>query len=150
MKSLFNEAEFKEIRKRIENLQSSNTRLWGKMNIAQMLAHCSIGFEQATQKLPFQDKSNFVMRTLVKRLVLNALKKGDLGKNQKTFPDYVVTDEHDFMIEKTRLLQILDVFYQYGKRNELGRHPYFGTFSKDNWGALQYLHTDHHLKQFSA
>ena len=72
------------------------------------------GFEKATGKLPFEDKSNFLMRTLVKKIVLNAVKKGDLGKNQKTFPDYEITDERDFNKEKKRLLENLDAFYQFG------------------------------------
>lgn len=150
MKSLFNEAEYQEIRKRVETLQANNTRQWGKMTIAQMMAHCSIGFEKAVSVLPFEDKSNFIMRTLVKRIVLNAVKKGDLGKNQKTFPDYAISEDKDFDTEKRRLLENIDRFYKYGEKNEIGKHPYFGKFSKDNWGALQYVHTNHHLTQFSA
>lgn len=150
MKSLFSESNYREIRKRVETLQVNNMRQWGKMNIAQMMAHCSIGFEKATGNQPFEDKSNFIMRTLVKRIVLKAIRKGNLGKNQKTFPDYAVTEEKDFAAEKQRLLSNLDAFYQYGSKNEMGRHPYFGKFSKENWGALQYVHTNHHLTQFSA
>lgn len=43
MKSLFNEAEYKEIRNRIENLNPDIAKVWGKMTIAQMMAHCSAG-----------------------------------------------------------------------------------------------------------
>ncbi len=150
MKSLFNESDYQEIRRRLETLQADNSRQWGKMNVAQMMAHCSLGFEQATGKIPFKDKSNFIMRSLVKRIVLKAVKKGDLGKNQKTFPEYIVAGEKDFRKEKQRLLQNIDDFYHSGCKNSMGRHPYFGEFSKDDWGALQYIHTIHHLKQFSA
>jgi uncharacterized protein DUF1569 len=150
MKSLFNQTEYQEIRQRVASLQDHNVRKWGKMTVAQMMAHCSIGFEKATGELPFEDKSNFLMRTLVKKIVLNAVKKGDLGKNQKTFPDYEITDERDFNKEKKRLLENLHAFFQFGFQNEPGKHPYFGKFSKENWGALQYSHTDHHLKQFGA
>ena len=150
MKSLFNEAEYREIYQRVESLQADNSRQWGKMTIAQMMAHCSIGFENAIGNLPFEDKSNFIMRTLVKKIVLNAVKKGNLGKNQKTFPDYAVAEDKDFTTEKKRLLENLNAFYKYGQKNNIGRHPYFGKFSKDNWGTLQYVHTKHHLTQFSA
>lgn len=150
MKSLFNEIEYTEIRNRVESLKANNQQQWGKMSIAQMMAHCSLGFEKAIGKVPFEDKSNFIMRTLVKRIVLNALKKGDLGKNQKTFPDFVITNDRDFEKEKTRLIENIEAFYKFGFKNEIGRHPYFGKFSKDEWGALQYLHTHHHLTQFST
>src|SRR5579859_3711435 len=128
MKSLFNETEFQEIQQRVASLTPANVRKWGKMDIAQMMAHCSVGFEKATGKLPFEDKSNFIMRTLVKKIVLHAVKKGDLGKNQKTFPDYAITDNRDFETEKKRLLDGLRAFYQLRTGNGPGRHPYFGKF----------------------
>ena len=112
--------------------------------------HCSIGFEIAIGKLPFEDKSNFVMRTLVKKIVLHLVKKGDLGKNQITFSIYKIRDDREFKAEKARLLENVDAFYKLSDKNEIGRHPYFGKFSKDDWGAMQYVHTNHHLTQFST
>lgn len=150
MKSLFNESDYLEIRIRIESLQIKSQKQWGKMDLAQALAHCSIGFEKAIGIIPFEDKSNFILRTLVKSLVTKALKKGDLGKNQKTFPDFEITEQKDFEVEKKRLLENIDAFYKLGKLSQPGKHPYFGKFSKEEWGALQYVHTDHHLKQFSS
>lgn len=150
MKSLFNESDYKEVRRRIEALAETNPQQWGKMNIAQMLAHCSIGFEIVLGKLPFEDKSNFILRTLGKQVVLHLVKKGDLGKNQRTFSIYRIRDDKNFEREKMRLLQNIDAFYKLGDRNEIGIHPYFGKLSKDEWGAMQYVHTNHHLTQFSA
>ena len=150
MKSLFSESDYKEIRKRIENMSPNNQRQWGKMNVAQMLAHCSIGFEIAIGKLHYGDKSNFITRTLVRKIVLNLVKKGDLGKNQRTFSIYKIKDEKEFEAEKARLLGNIEAFYKLGDKNELNRHPSFGKLSKNDWGALQYLHTNHHLTQFSA
>lgn len=150
MKSLFNETDYKEIRKRIEHLTANNQRQWGKMNIAQMLAHCSIGFEIVIGKLPFEDYSNFITRTIVKIIVLKLVKKGDLGKNQTTFALYKIRDEREFETEKARLLEGIDAFYNLRDKDEIGRHPYFGSLSKDDWGAMQYVHTNHHLKQFSS
>jgi hypothetical protein len=150
MPSLFDENDYKEIRKRIEKLTASNQRQWGKMNVAQMLAHCSIGFEIAIGKLPFEDKSNFITRTLVKGVVLNLVKKGYFGKNQITFSIYRIKDEKVFETEKVRLLGSIDTFYKLSSENEIVRHPYFGRLSKDDWGVLQYVHTSHHLTQFSA
>ena len=149
MKSIFDNEVYINIRERIENIQPNSERLWGSMTISQMMAHCSLGLENALGKTPFVDKSNFILRTLVKRIVLKSVLKGDLGKNQKTFPIYKVTEEKDFLVEKERLLKNLDEFYEKGNHLEIGKHPYFGNFSKDNWGQLQYVHFDHHLRQFS-
>ncbi len=131
MKSLFNESDYLEIRNRIESLQNKSKKQWGKMDIAQALAHCSLGFEKAIGKLPFEDKSNIILRTLVKRLVIKALKKGDLGKNQKTFPDFEIKQQKDFEVERKRLLENIDAFYELGKLSQPGNHPYFGKFSKE-------------------
>lgn len=150
MKSVFNKTEYEEIRKRIESLTPNAQRQWGEMSAEQMMAHCSAGLDIALSKNPFVDKSNFIMRTLVKKIVLNAVKKGDLGKNQKTFPIFLVTDERNFETEKIRLIKNLDEYFAKGNEVEIGRHPYFGKFSKDNWGQLQYVHFNHHLIQFSA
>src|SRR6478609_1402791 len=143
MKSIFNENEYKEIQKRIENLKPNAQRQWGTMTVAQMMAHCSIGLENALAKTPFENKGNFILRTLVKKIVLNAVKKGDLGKSQKTFPMFLITDERNFEIEKARLIQNLNEFYAKGNEMEIGTPPYFGKFSKDNWGELQYAHFNH-------
>jgi hypothetical protein len=150
VKSLFNEIDYREIRERIESLTPGNQQQWGKMNVAQMLAHCSIGFEIVIGKLPFEDKSNFILRTVVKMIVLYLVKKGDMGKNQRTFSIYRITGDREFETEKARLLENIDSFYKLARKIEIGRHPYFGELSKDDWGAMQYVHTHHHLTQFSA
>jgi hypothetical protein len=150
MRSLFNEIDYKEIRERIENLAANNQRQWGKMDIAQMLAHCSIGFEIALGKLSLEDKGNFITRALVKKVILAVVKRGDLGKNQITFSIYRIKDDREFEAEKARLLENIDFFYKLGGKNEICRHPYMGTLSKGDWGAMQYVHTNHHLTQFST
>ena len=89
------------------------------------MAYCSIRLDMAQGKTHFVDKGNFIMRTLVKKIALNAVKKGDLGNNQKTFPIFLVTDEKNFEIEKLRLLQNLNDFLTKGNEVEIGQLPYF-------------------------
>src|SRR5689334_24168899 len=47
MKNLFQPETFEEIKQRIEQLQPNSQRQWGKMEVAQMLAHCSATMEVA-------------------------------------------------------------------------------------------------------
>jgi hypothetical protein len=150
MKSFLEEANFKTIRQRIENLQPTAQRQWGKMELAQMLAHCSVPIEQATNVVPFKDESNFLSKTLIRWIVLRNIKQGGFGKNLPTVPSFVVADERQFEAEKQRLLKNVDLFYQKGREDALNPHPSFGKFSSEQWGGLQYIHLDHHLKQFSA
>jgi Protein of unknown function (DUF1569) len=149
MKNILNEAEYKTIRNRIENLKPDAQRQWGKMDVAQMIAHCNVPIEQATGKVPFKDESNFISRTLIKWLVFSNVKKGSFGKNAPTVKSFVISDPKDFEKEKQRILQNLEEFYAKGNQDGLNPHPGFGKFTKDNWGELMYVHLDHHLKQFS-
>ena len=47
MKNLFEAARVKEVKERIAQLRPDSQRLWGTMNPAQALAHCSNGMEWA-------------------------------------------------------------------------------------------------------
>ena len=42
MKNIFEQAVTDEVIARIDNLTSKTQPVWGKMNVAQMLAHCSV------------------------------------------------------------------------------------------------------------
>ena len=47
MKNLFEGETVDEIVSRIDKLQPTSQRYWGKMDVAQMLAHCSAGIDMA-------------------------------------------------------------------------------------------------------
>ena len=139
---------YKDIYERIESLQATNMRQWGKMDIAQMLTHCNIPIEEAIGKTPAKDSSNFLSKTLIKWVVL---RKKPFGKNLPTVPSFVVTDERIFEEEKQRLLENVKAFYEkVQKHGEFAPHPGFGKLSKEDWGFLTWKHLDHHLQQFSA
>lgn len=148
--SIFDELSYKDIKRRVENLREDAERQWGKMTIAQMLAHCSASAELLLGKLQVKDKSTFMSRTLIRWFVLRAVKKHDLGKDQPTLGEFRIEDERDFQKEKTRLLMNLDEMFYTGNRATIGPHPYFGKFTNKQWGELQYEHLDHHLSQFSS
>ena len=150
IKTVFNATEYETLKKRIENLQPNAKRLWGKMDAAQMLAHCCNPIEQAIGKTAFKDDSNFLSKTLIRWFVLRKIKQGHFGRNLPTGKSFYVTDEHQFDIEKQRLLDNLAEFYHKGQNGHLMPHPSFGKWSNEQWGQLTHLHLDHHLSQFSA
>ena len=51
MKSMFEAACVEEVKQRLEALKPNQPRQWGKMNPAQMLAHCSLGLEMAAGEI---------------------------------------------------------------------------------------------------
>src|SRR5215469_3325977 len=62
MKNLFEPGAVQEVMTRIEQLKPSSQRGWGKMDVAQMMAHCSAALEMASGKF-------VAKRTLLGRIV---------------------------------------------------------------------------------
>ena len=53
MENLFEAATVEEVKERMAQLRPDSERLWGKMNPAQALAHCSAAMEMAVgEKVP--------------------------------------------------------------------------------------------------
>ena len=150
MKNLFEEARAAEVKERLALLRPDSERQWGKMNPAQMLAHCSKGFEMATGKIS-------PPRMLIGRLLGPLAKKSlivngePMRRNSMTDKSVLVTDERDFEMERQRLIESLDRFTAGGPA-VCTTHPhfFFGPLTPVDWAALQYQHLDHHLRQFGV
>ena len=68
MKNLFEAAMVEEVKERMAQLRPESERLWGKMNAAQSLAHCSAAMKMATGKI-------YPPRILIGRLLGRLAKK---------------------------------------------------------------------------
>jgi Protein of unknown function (DUF1569) len=149
MKNLFDKDTYAEITSRMNALTPNNQRQWGKMNPAQMLAHCKEAF-----KVPLSDKK---MPRMFLGLLIGWMVKPKLynesawKKNLPTAPNFIIKDERDFEKEKQELIGMINQFHHGGPEN-VGRfpHPMFGSFTKEQWGKSMYKHLDHHLKQFGV
>jgi hypothetical protein len=148
MKNLFEAATVEEVKERVARLRPDSERLWGKMNPAQALAHCSAAMEMAVGE-------KFPRRILIGRL-LGRLAKKSMIVNEKPMPrnvgtdkSLVVSDERDFVAERQRLSEFIDRFTA-GGPGVCTKHPhfFFGPLTPVEWAALMYQHLDHHLRQF--
>lgn len=149
MKNLFDKETYTEITNRINTLTPNSQRKWGKMNVAQMLAHCKEAF-----KVPLSDKK--MPRMLIGLLIGWVFKKKLYNeepwkRNLPTAPNFIIKDERDFEKEKKELTGLIDQFYT-GGPDKVGRfpHPMFGSFTSGQWGKAMYKHIDHHLVQFGG
>jgi Protein of unknown function (DUF1569) len=150
MKNLFEAATMEEVKGRLAQLKPDSERVWGKMNPAQALAHCSAAMEMAmgAKKPP---------RIFIGRLLGRFAKKSMIAKekpmprNVGTDKSLVVSDERDFGVERQRLSEFIDRFAA-GGPGACTRHPhfFFGPLTPVEWAALMYQHLDHHLRQFRA
>ncbi|MCO4293194.1 DUF1569 domain-containing protein [Solitalea sp. MAHUQ-68] len=149
MKNLLNATDNNEIIERINKLSNQSQALWGKMNVAQMMAHC-----QQPLKMAFIDKG--VKKTFLGMVFGGLIKKQLLGikpfkKNLPTDSSFKIVDERDFDNEKVELIRLIKGFSVGGSEAVVGtKHPIFGTMTPNDWGILSWKHLDHHLQQFGA
>jgi len=144
--TLLDDAVWESCLERIERLSSDARPRWGRMSVAQMLAHCAEVQEVMNGK-PLEG-TPWLLRLagpLIKRAVLS---RRPYPKGVKTHPQYLQTSDKRFEPEKRRLLKALDEFRVAGA--EGARHPLFGPMSAEEagWGAFKHL--DHHLRQFGV
>ena len=149
MKSLFDTATYDEVMLRLNTLAPQSQRQWGKMDVAQMLAHTKEAF-----KVPLTDKplpKMFIGRLLGWMMKSKLYDDKPWGKNLPTSPDFIIKDQRNFETEKQQLIELVERFYQNGPDNTGNfPHPFFGMFTKEQWGKSMYKHLDHHLRQFNV
>ncbi|MCU0347744.1 MAG: DUF1569 domain-containing protein [Saprospiraceae bacterium] len=135
---------------RINQLTPATSPKWGKMNAAQMLAHCNVTYEMA-----FEDKHpkpgvvmRFILKTFVKKGVVN---EAPYPHNSQTAPQFIITDSKDFEKEKQRLIGYIAKAQGLGEAHfdGLASHS-FGALTKTEWNNMFYKHLDHHLTQFGV
>ena len=149
MKNLFHKDTYTEIITRLNSLTPNAQRLWGKMTVAQMLAHSKEAF-----KVPLNDKKmpRSILGLLVGWMIKSKLYNDEPWKrNLPTAPNFIIKDERDFEKEKQELVSMITQFYHAGPGN-VGKfpHPMFGKFTPEQWGMSMYKHLDHHLMQFGV
>jgi hypothetical protein len=149
MKSLFDPTAYAEISQRLDKLHPETQRQWGKMDVAQMMAHCVETLEVATgnkklKRMPI----GYALGWLVKKSYVS---EKPFGKSTPTAPSFMVADAREFEHEKSRLKKILKQFHDGGEASATKHpHAFFGTLTPKQWGETQYKHLDHHLRQFGV
>ncbi len=149
MKNIFNQLHSEEILNRIDKLSQSSKPQWGKMNVAQMLAHCS-SFQDIAMGNSFSARGwlGILIGNFVKPIFYN---DKPLVQNMSTIPTILIVDEKEFETEKEELKQKIITFQNNGpEKCTTHPHPFFGKLTSEQWGKGTYKHLDHHLKQFGV
>jgi hypothetical protein len=147
MKSLFNKADYNEITARIHAITGNEQARWGKMNIAQMLAHCILPLEVAAgHRTVAKGFIGWLLSGVIKKAILSPK---PYSHNTPTMRDYNMAGKtFDTAKEKELLLKAIDRFVESEPTAEGRKHPVVGALTKDEWGFSQYKHLDHHLAQY--
>jgi hypothetical protein len=150
MKNLFEPAVVEEVKERISHLKPDSERLWGKMDVAQAIAHCSAGMECARgDRLPPRELVGRIIGQIVKPMALG--NDEPLRRNSPTAKSLVVADERDLEMERDRLRGLIDRFAAGGPVGCTSHpHAFFGRLTPEEWAILTYKHLDHHLRQFGV
>jgi len=134
---------------RIEKLKPNTQRHWGKMNGAQMLAHCNRALETAMGMNKI--KRVFIGRIIGPLLKPRVLSEKIFARNSPTDKSYVFPDNLEFEQEKSKILASVKKFLEGGPSQcTTNPHPFFGRFTPEQWGIFEWKHLDHHLRQFGV
>jgi hypothetical protein len=149
MKSIFDAVVRDEVSSRINALTATTQSKWGKMNVAQMVRHCSICEEYYFGNIEVE--RSFLGRIIGKWAMNSTLKdeRSTLQRNAHTSPSFKVVEEvPDFDGEKQKWKSLVARYAEY--TNTEFTHWFFGKMTKDQLGQFIYKHCDHHLRQFGV
>lgn len=148
MKSVFDIATRGELVTRINSLNEQSHAQWGKMNVYQMIKHCTLCEEMMLGKLKIK---RVLIGRLIGGMILKKLLKDDkpFGKKSPTSATLKTLHERgDVEQQKKEWISKLEQYAGYSEPDFV--HPFFGPMTKDQIGFFVYKHVDHHLRQFGA
>lgn len=135
---------------RIQQLSPQSAAKWGKMNVAQMLAHCNVTYEMVYENK--HPKPGALMRFILKAMVKNkVVNEESYPQNSRTAPQFLIVDERDFEQEQKRLVDFIAKTQTLGAAHfEQKESNSFGKLSSEQWNNMFYKHLNHHLAQFGV
>jgi hypothetical protein len=149
MQNLFQPEAAAQVISRIDKLQPTTQHQWGKMDVAQMMAHCSATLDMASSRV-------VVPRLLIGRILGPFVRsiftnEKPFSKNGPTGKKFVIADKRDFAREQERLKLNVLQFHECGEAQCTKHpHPFFGSITSQEWATGMYKHLDHHLRQFGV
>jgi hypothetical protein len=150
MENLFNQKDYDALILRINSITPLSERLWGKMEVNQMVVHLKDQLDIALGNKPATAQGPLILRTLLgRRLALYILpwRKGKekTPREMDAMANGIIVTE--FESDKHLLFIRLEEFVA---ANGFAAHPFFGKISNKDWGRLAWKHINHHLLQFGA
>lgn len=146
MKTILDKATREEVIRRINSLNDNSTAEWGKMNVTQMMRHCSQWDEMALGKKKY--KQSLLGRLFGKIALKDMMKDEPMKRNLPTVPSFVVKENVSIADEKNRWIKLLNEYESFPHDSFI--HPFFGRINKEQTGYMAYKHIDHHLRQFGV
>ena len=147
---IFTKEVSEQLISRIEQLTPASAPSWGKMDVAQMLAHCNVTYELIyDNKHPKPNPvMRFILKAFIKKTVVNEV---PYKQGSPTAPAFLIKGSRDFEKEKNRLVAHIRQTRDLGAAHfDLKESHSFGPLKLEEWNNMFYKHLDHHLKQFGV
>lgn len=148
MKSVYEQSTREELINRINSLSLQNNALWGRMNVFQMVKHCTLSEDMMLGKIIID---RVLIRRVIGPMILKKVLKDDkpFGKNSPTSNQLKITKKTgDIEQQKKEWITRIEQYGNYKDPSFV--HPFFGPMTKEQIGFFAYKHADHHLRQFGA
>jgi hypothetical protein len=147
MKNSFSEHDTAEFISRIDKLTPTTNPIWGKMDVAKMMAHCNVTYEMVYENI--HPKPKEFVKLMLKIFVKNAVVgQKPYKKNGQTGSQFLIKDNREFETEKKRLVDYLNKTQQLGETYFDGKESHsFCVLTAQEWSTMFSKHLDHHLTQ---
>lgn len=152
VKTILNKNDNNLVILRVRSLSEKADALWGKMNVNEMICHCTDQIRMAEGKNNIKFVGNFFLVKFVKNLILYGVPapKGKIMTYKELDQKINGTRPTIFENDRSTLVDSIKGFDNDYPNNKKVLHPSFGKLSKKEWGRLVYIHLDHHLRQFGV
>ena len=135
---------------RVLKLTSVATPKWGTMNVTEMLKHCNANNTLILNGLESTRKDSLKQNVIKLAFLYLPIKFPKNIKAPKTLR--LITDKEtpqNFEREKELFIELISRFPAHTFPAKM-YHPSFGNLKPNEWGVLNWMHLDHHLRQFGV
>ncbi|MBB6110550.1 DUF1569 domain-containing protein [Mucilaginibacter lappiensis] len=147
MKSIFDQETRDELINRVNSLNIDSKAQWGKMNVYQMVKHCTLWEDMMQGRQKY--KRPFISHLFGKIALRSVMKdESPLRRNTPTLPELRISGDGDMFPERTKWISKIQDYAHFSDPGLI--HPFFGTMTEEQIGYMVYKHVDHHLRQFGA
>lgn len=150
MKTVFDSITRNELIERIHQMDDRAQSQWGKMNLYQMLMHCTT-WEQWVQGKGNPPYKQVFIGKIFGKMALKRMVKDDkpFDKGVPTSTQFKIKETSgDIEAKKKEWAELIKSYENYS--NPAFIHDFFGKMTKEQIGFMAYKHTDHHLRQFNS
>src|SRR5579862_9563776 len=129
MKTIFEDQSRQDLLARIMKLDQQSQPKWGKMNVYQMIKHCSLWEEMVLSKRQF--KRTFLGRIFGKVALKDILKDKPMKRNVPTVPGFKIQGDGDITVEQRLWIDLIE---EHARSHHVTYpHSFFGNMTREEW-----------------